>query len=89
MAISPAGVILSSLSATQIATNFFEAYLAAPVVLGFGLYYKIMYRTKLVGVREIDLVTGRNEFESEIVRRQWKEDKSEWPRWKVIYKTMC
>ena len=89
VAISPAGVILSSLSATQIATNFFEAYLAAPVVLGFGLYYKIMYRTKLVGVREIDLVTGRNEFESEIVRRQWKEDKSEWPRWKVIYKTMC
>jgi len=69
--------------------NFFEAYLAMPVVLLFYGYYKIWYRTKWVRVKDIDLQTGRNEFETVHVRRQWKDDKSEWPRWKVIYKTLC
>lgn len=70
-------------------TNFFEAYLAFPVVVLFYAFYKIWYRTKWVRPAEIDLQTGRNEFETELVRRQWKEDKSEWPRWKVLFKTLC
>lgn len=70
-------------------TNFFAAYLALPVVLMFYAYYKIAYRTHWVGVMDIDLVTGRNEFETDSVRKQWKEDRSEWPRWKVLYKLMC
>jgi amino acid transporter len=86
VAISPLG---EELNPTEKVTAFFAAYLAMPVVLVFYLYYKIMYKTKWVVVQDIDLQTGRNEFESTIVRRQWKEDKSEWPRWKVIYKTLC
>ncbi|RDL41140.1 Amino acid transporter-like protein [Venustampulla echinocandica] len=44
--------------------NFFEAYLAMPVVLLFYVAYKVWYRTRWVRVNEIDLRTGRNEFES-------------------------
>jgi amino acid transporter len=89
VAIAPAGVVMSTQTASQIATNFFEAYLAMPVVSGFFIYYKLRWKTKWCTPADIDLQTGRNEFESEIVRRQWKEDQSEWPRWKVLYKTMC
>jgi amino acid transporter len=70
-------------------TNFFEAYLAFPVVILFYAFYKIWYRTRWMRPAEIDLQSGRNEFESDLVRRQWKEDKSEWPRWKVLFKTLC
>lgn len=86
VAIAPIG---GAPSARARVTDFFAAYLALPVVLAFYLYYKIAYKTRWVRVEDIDLQTGRNEFESAIVRRQWKEDKSEWPRWKVFYKTLC
>jgi amino acid transporter len=86
VAIAPIG---GAPSAKERVTDFFAAYLALPVVMTFYLYYKIAYKTRWVRVGDIDLHTGRNEFESAIVRRQWKEDKSEWPRWKVLYKTLC
>jgi amino acid transporter len=87
VAISP--IDGASPTASGQATDFFESYLAMPVVLVFYLYYKIMYKTRWVQVKDIDLQTGRNDYESAIVRRQWKEDRSEWPRWKVLYKTLC
>ncbi|KAK0109808.1 hypothetical protein ONS95_002480 [Cadophora gregata] len=88
VAISPSGAS-SDRSVGEQAVNFFEAYLAMPVVLLFYGYYKIWYKTKWVRVKDIDLQTGRNDFETVHVRRQWKDDKSEWPRWKIIYKTLC
>lgn len=90
VAIAPEGVSLfGNISAGERATNFFEAYLAMPVVLLFYGFYKVVYRTKWVRVKDIDLKTGRNEFESLGIRRKWREDRSEWPRWKVVYKTLC
>jgi amino acid transporter len=88
VAIAPQGAG-DSLSGGERATNFFEAYLAMPVVLLFYGVYKVGYKTRWVKVKEIDLVTGRNEFESKGVRRRWREDRSEWPVWKVVYKTLC
>jgi amino acid transporter len=71
------------------AADFFEAYLAFPVVVICYAFYKFWYRTKWVNYKDIDLKTGRNEFESELIRQRWREDRSMWPRWKKIYKTMC
>lgn len=88
VAIAPQGA-KENLSSGARATNFFEAYLAMPVVLIFYGFYKVVYSTKVVRVADIDLVTGRNEFESKGVRRRWREDRSEWPAWKVVYKTLC
>ncbi|KAG9229099.1 putative general amino-acid permease GAP1 [Amylocarpus encephaloides] len=70
-------------------SNFFEAFLAMPIVVICYLGYKFWYRTKWVQVRDIDLKTGRNEFESDLIRQKWREDRSEWPRWKKIYNNMC
>lgn len=73
----------------QRTTDFFAAYLALPVVMAFWAGYKFWFRTKWVKIHEMDLVSGRNRFESEGVRRQWKEDEGEWPRWKKVYKMLC
>lgn len=87
VAVSPSGS--EAKSAGERASNFFSAYLAMPVVLLFYGCYKLWYRPRWVRIADVDLKTGRNEFESEVVRRQWKEDKSEWPLWKRAYKTLC
>ena len=69
--------------------NFFEAYLALPVVLVFYVVYKVWFRTRFVRINDIDLNTGRHEVESALWRDKMREDRSMWPRWKVIYKTLC
>ncbi len=88
VAISPAGSSNDRSVGEQVA-NFFEAYLAMPVVILFYAYYKIWYRTQWVLVKDIDLQTGRNDFETAHVRKQWKDDRGDWPKWKVLYKTLC
>jgi amino acid transporter len=87
VAIDPVGG--SNSSPSQIASNFFEAYLALPVVLAFYAFYKIFYRTPFVRIQDIDLITGRHEFESMLWRDRMRQDRSTWPRWKRIYKTLC
>lgn len=71
------------------ASNFFAAYLALPVVLVFYGTYKVWFRTGFVRIGEIDLNTGRHEAESTLWRDKIREDRTLWPRWKVIYKTLC
>ena len=69
-------------------SNFFEAYLAFPIVMLFYAGYKIWYRTSWIKIEDIDLQTGRNDFESALMRKQMREETSDWPRWKKLYKTM-
>ena len=87
VALDPVGG--SSATSLEMAANFFEAYLAAPVVLLFYVVYKIWYRTSFVRVGDIDLNTGRHAFESALWRDKMRQDRSLWPRWKIIYKTLC
>jgi len=87
VAISPSGGTSETVGG-QVA-DFFEACLAFPVVALSFVIYKFWYRTKWVRVRDIDLKTGRNECESDLIRQRWREDRSLWPRWKKIYKTVC
>jgi amino acid transporter len=87
VALDPVGS--ASTTSLEVATNFFEAYLAAPVTLLFYLYYKIVYKTRMVKIAEIDLDTGRDVYESTAFRDKLRDDKTLWPRWKIIYRTIC
>jgi amino acid transporter len=87
VAIDPTGG--SEDTAGERVNNFFEAYLALPVVLVFYVVYKVWFRTRFVRIKDIDLDTGRHEVESALWRDKMREDRSMWPRWKVIYKTLC
>ncbi len=89
VAIAPSGGTAGDTPGSR-AADFFEAYLALPIVMLFYAFYKIMYKTTWVRVSDIDLTTGRNNGQvAGQVERFWREDKSEWPRWKVLYKTLC
>ena len=87
VALDPTGA--SSDTPGERASNFFAAYLALPVVLVFYVAYKVGFRTSFVSIAEMDLNTGRNEQESAIWRDKLREDRTLWPKWKVIYKTLC
>lgn len=87
VAVSPIGA--SSYSPSDIAINFFELYLAFPIAILCWLGYKLFYKTKWIPIEDIDLRAGRNEFEHELIRNNMRVDRSMWPRWKVLYKTLC
>lgn len=68
---------------------FFQAYLAAPVVVVFYVAYKWWFGTRIVGLREMDLVSGRRELDLRGVIAEEKVERAAWPRWKKLYKLLC
>jgi len=86
-AIWPVGY--GSKSGTDIAQNFFLAYLAAPVVILFYVPYKLWYKTPFMKVGDMDLQTGRRELDTAALIEQDRIEKANLPRWKRIYKIFC
>ena len=85
---------VSPFNAAQLTTkgvvqHFFRKWLGAPVVLAFFLAHKLYYRTGYVRTRDMDVDTGRREFNLPILIAQEKEERAAWPRWKVFYKLIC
>ncbi|KAJ4297142.1 histidine permease [Collariella sp. IMI 366227] len=76
-------------SARDAAQNFFLQYLCAPIVVAFYVGYKLWYRTSVVRVEEMDVDTGRRDFNLPILISREVEEKKGWPRWKRIYKFLC
>lgn len=76
-------------STSYLVENFFQAYLAAPVVICFFIFYKLWARPKFVKLRDIDLFTGRRELNLKILKAQEREEQMIWPRWKKWYKFFC
>jgi len=71
------------------AETFFQAYLAAPVVLVFYLFWKIFKRTKIVKSHEVDLITGRRELNLAELKAEEREEQATWGKWKRFYYFMC
>jgi yeast amino acid transporter len=63
--------------------------MGAPCVLVFFIGHKIYYKTSFVRVRDMDVDTGRRDFNIPILVAQEKEERLGWPRWKVFYKFIC
>jgi amino acid transporter len=55
---SPEGY--ASMTANELVVNFFEVYLAAPIILVSYIGYKLWFKTKFVKLSEIDISTGKN-----------------------------
>lgn len=69
--------------------NFFLQYLAVPIVLTMYLGHKAYYRTSFVKLAEMDIDTGRREFDVKRLAQKEREERSYWPRWKKWYKFFC
>jgi yeast amino acid transporter len=74
---------------SQIAKNFFLAYLAAPVVIFCYVPYKIYYRTEIMRTMKMDLHTGRKEYDTPAMIEAERVEMAQLPKWKRIYKIFC
>ena len=77
------------MSTTEVAQNFFLRWMGAPIIIIFYILHKIFYRTTYVRVRDMDVDTGRRDFNVPILMAQEREERAAWPRWKRLYKFMC
>ena len=73
----------------DIVENFFLKWMGAPVVFVFFIGHKLYYRTRYVKIEDLDVDTGRRQFNLPILIAQEKEERENWPRWKVFYKAIC
>ncbi len=69
--------------------NFFQAYLAAPVVIVMYIGYKVYMRTSIIRARDMDVFTGKREMNIKTLLAEERADRLNWPTWKKIYKFFC
>ena len=80
-------VALFPIGGSPTAMNFFESYLAAPVVILFFVGYKVYYKQWSLGVKlaDINIDEGRRELDLDAFRQEMDEEramKASWPWWK-------
>lgn len=69
---------------------FFEAYLAAPVVILFFIGYKVYYKQWSIGVKlhDIDIDEGRRELDFAALAEELAAERAQresWPLWKRVW----
>lgn len=69
--------------------NWFSAYLAAPIALSFYIFYKLKFRTSIVRAKDMDVQTGRREFDLTYLVEEERAEQMNWPKWKKVYKFFC
>jgi amino acid transporter len=69
--------------------GFFQAYLAFPIVVVFYVGFKLIKKTKIKRVKDIDITSGRREMDLATILAEERAIQAKWPRWKKIYKTIC
>jgi amino acid transporter len=76
-------------SARDAAQNFFLQYLCAPIVVVCYVVYKLWFRTRVVRIEDIDIDTGRRDFNLPILISREVDEMRGMPRWKRAYKFLC
>jgi len=82
-------IALFPIGASPNAKAFFEAYLAAPIVLAFYVGWKLLKNTRYVRSHEVDLVSGRRLMNLAELKVQEKEEQATWGPWKRVYFWCC
>ncbi|KAF2741318.1 AAT family amino acid transporter [Polyplosphaeria fusca] len=77
------------MTAAERVENFFEAYLALPIVALFYIVYKIWFKTKFKRAHEIDVTSGKRELNLAELLAEERAEQATWPMWKKVYKTVC
>jgi yeast amino acid transporter len=77
------------MSAAKRTANWFEAYLALPIVLAFYLPHKLYYRTNIIRSHNMDLHSGIRELNLAELIAEEKVEKQAWPAWKKTWNFFC
>lgn len=79
----------NDMSNTSVAQNFFLKFMGAPIIAAFYIAHKLFYRTSYIRIRDMDVDTGRRDWNLPILVQQEKEEWATWPKWKKWYKFVC
>ena len=71
------------------ARNLFLQYMAVPIVIAFFVTHRLWAHTRTIRIADMDLDTGRREFNLPVLLTQEREERRGWPRWKKVYKFFC
>lgn len=66
--------------------DFFNEYLAVPVVLAFYILYKVYTRSPFMRAKDMDLRTGRRDLDIQHLVEEERTKRAKWPIWKRVYK---
>lgn len=86
---SPEGY--QDMTTNELVINFFEVYLAAPIIVISYVGYKLWFKTKFVGLQDVDLMTGIRDS-TEVLKVLKEMDRVEFqamPWWRKLYRTYC
>jgi yeast amino acid transporter len=61
---------------------FFQAYLAAPIILAFYIFWKVFKQTRFIRADEVDLISGRHELNLKEILEKERAERSHWANWK-------
>lgn len=78
-----------SLTSTERVEGFFLNYLAAPVVIAFYIPYKLWYKTPFMRSKDMNLVTGRRELDTQAILDAERAEMAQWSAAKRVWKTFC
>ncbi|MCJ1306417.1 glyceraldehyde-3-phosphate dehydrogenase 1 [Agyrium rufum] len=79
----------ASQSAAENVSNFFQVYLAAPIVLACYIPYKLYYRTPFMRSHQMDITTGMRDLNLRELIAEERAEQANWPKWKKFYKLFC
>ena len=79
----------ADLTSSELVVNFFQVYLAFPIVIAFYIPYKLYYKTPFMTVDKMDLKTGRRDLDLEHLLAEERAEQATWPKWKKVYKWFC
>lgn len=80
----------ASMSGADRTKNFFEVYLAAPVVIAFYIFFKLWKKNwKFHRLADIDIVSGRREIDLAQILADERAVQATWPWWKRMYNLFC
>ncbi|PBP27218.1 hypothetical protein BUE80_DR001933 [Diplocarpon rosae] len=68
---------------------FFQAYVAAPIVILFYITYKLWFKTPFMRAKDMDLTTGRRELNLPELIAEQEAERAAFPKWKRVYKSLC
>ena len=82
-------VAVSPIGRSPSAKSFFQAFLAAPIVLVSYIVWKIWKKTPFMQASSIDLDTGRYLPGTQQLIDEERAERRAWPIWKKVYFQFC
>jgi amino acid transporter len=79
----------ADMSVSELVRSWFQAYLAAPLVIACYIWYKIRWKTRIIRSYKMDLKAGLREFNLVELIVDENMEKEQWPIWRKVYKFFC